>query len=178
MGIHNNCWVARLLSITSISTINKYCLRSCPDVLSTPRHEESNRRCLEMQLHSTVRTQPVHIRSLCANKSGLGKRGEGRTFIDPWGYSNYLENCWPCAGGVSVVNCIGTQLRDPINSGPTGWWLAERGRKESSSRVITRFSLSAENEQDDAGRDDRTCPARSNSQGRTETKKNIFSLFS
>ena len=29
---------------------------------------------------------------------------------------NYLEVYWPCAGGRSVVNAIGTQLRDPINS--------------------------------------------------------------
>ena len=28
---------------------------------------------------------------------------------------------WPCAGGLSAVNAIGTQLRDPINSGLTRW---------------------------------------------------------
>ena len=27
----------------------------------------------------------------------------------------------PCAGGLSAVNAIGTQLRDPINSGLTRW---------------------------------------------------------
>ena len=27
-----------------------------------------------------------------------------------------LEDCWSCAGGLSIVNAIGTQLRDPINS--------------------------------------------------------------
>ena len=32
-------------------------------------------------------------------------------------YMNYLEDYWPCAGGLSAVNAIGTQLRDPINSG-------------------------------------------------------------
>ena len=32
---------------------------------------------------------------------------------------NYLEVYWPCAGGLSVVNAIGTQLRDPINTGLT-----------------------------------------------------------
>ena len=26
---------------------------------------------------------------------------------------NYLEVYWPCAGGLSAVNAIGTQLRDP-----------------------------------------------------------------
>ena len=34
-------------------------------------------------------------------------------------YSDYLEGYWPCASGLSTVNAIGTQLRDPINSGLT-----------------------------------------------------------
>ena len=38
--------------------------------------------------------------------------------------SNYLEDYWPCAGGLSAVNAIGTQLRDPINSGLTRWRMA------------------------------------------------------
>ena len=38
--------------------------------------------------------------------------------------SNYLEVYWPCAGGLSAVNAIGTQLRDPINSGLTRWRMA------------------------------------------------------
>ena len=29
-------------------------------------------------------------------------------------YWNYLEDYWPCADGLSAVNAIGTQLRDPI----------------------------------------------------------------
>ena len=37
---------------------------------------------------------------------------------------NYLEVYWPCAGGLSAVNAIGTQLRDPINSGLTRWRMA------------------------------------------------------
>ena len=37
-------------------------------------------------------------------------------------YWNYLEDYWPCVGGLSAVNAIGnTQLRDPINSGLTRW---------------------------------------------------------
>ena len=28
-----------------------------------------------------------------------------------------LKDYWHCAGGLSAVNVIGTQLRDPINSG-------------------------------------------------------------
>ena len=38
----------------------------------------------------------------------------------PFG-TNYLEVYWPCPGGLSAVNAIGTQLRDPINSGLTRW---------------------------------------------------------
>ena len=30
-----------------------------------------------------------------------------------------FEVYWPCAGGLSAVNAIGTQWRDPINSGRT-----------------------------------------------------------
>ena len=37
---------------------------------------------------------------------------------------NYLEIYWPYAGGLSAVNAIGTQLRDPINSGLTRWRMA------------------------------------------------------
>ena len=36
-------------------------------------------------------------------------------------YWNYLEEYWPCAGGLSAVSAIGTQLRDPINSGLARW---------------------------------------------------------
>ena len=32
-----------------------------------------------------------------------------------------FEDYWPCAGGLSAVNAIGTQLRSPINSGLTRW---------------------------------------------------------
>ena len=31
-------------------------------------------------------------------------------------YSSYLEDRWPCAGGLSAVNVMGAQLRDLINS--------------------------------------------------------------
>ena len=39
-------------------------------------------------------------------------------------YWNYLEDYWPCAGGLSAVNVIGTQLRDPIKSALTQWRMA------------------------------------------------------
>ena len=34
-------------------------------------------------------------------------------------YWNYLEDYWPCAGGLSAVNVIGTHLRDPLKSALT-----------------------------------------------------------
>ena len=37
---------------------------------------------------------------------------------------NYLELYWHCAGELSTVSAIGTQLRDPINSGLTRWRMA------------------------------------------------------
>ena len=39
-------------------------------------------------------------------------------------YRNYLEVYWPFAGGLLAVNAIGTQMRDPINSGLTRWRVA------------------------------------------------------
>ena len=61
---------------------------------------------------------------------GVGK--ESRTKIGPMVmipekgapfYWNYLEDYRPCAGGLSVENVIGTQLRDLITSGLTRWRL-------------------------------------------------------
>ena len=60
---------------------------------------------------TVLSTCPFHT------NSGCGK--EGRILIGPWWH--YLEIYWPCAGGLSAVNVIGTQLRDPINSGLTRW---------------------------------------------------------
>ena len=37
---------------------------------------------------------------------------------------DYLEVYSPCAGGLSAVNAIGTQLRDLINSGLARWRVA------------------------------------------------------
>ena len=53
-----------------------------------------------------------------------------RILIGPWWPAkaervrNYLEVYWPCPGGLSAVNAIGTQLRDSINSGLTRWRMA------------------------------------------------------
>ena len=80
-----------------------------------------------MYVHYTINsryfvlsTWPLHT-----NSSGCcGK--ERRILIGLWWPAraalvrNYLEVYWPCAGGLSAVNAIGTQLRgDPINSGLT-----------------------------------------------------------
>ena len=35
-----------------------------------------------------------------------------------------FEDYWLCAGGLSAVNAIGVHLRDPINSGLSGWRMA------------------------------------------------------
>ena len=61
-------------------------------------------------------------------------------------YRNYIEDCWPCAGGLSTVAAIGTQLRDAINSGltrPDAIWrykmldaAAETGRNPVSKHQI------------------------------------------
>ena len=60
-------------------------------------------------------------------------------------YWNYLEVYWPCAGGLSAMNAIGTQLRDPINSGLTRWRMAVEMNKRTpprKSREKPVFSLS------------------------------------
>ena len=56
---------------------------------------------------------------------------------------NDLEICWPCADGLSAVNAIGTQLRDPINPGLTRWrvvvvflTLTDRASTKPSNIVI------------------------------------------
>ena len=83
------------------------------------------------------------------------------------------------------MNAIGTQLRDPINSGLTRWRMAVQINKwapprksEGIPQVSTKFSLSMENEQADAGQNDRTRLARLHSQAPTGTGKYPFSLFS
>ena len=79
-----------------------------------------------VQLTASSRIVPP-VLSTCPlhTNSGCGK--ERRILIGPWGPAkaalvrNYLEVYWPCVGGLSAVNAIGTQLRDPINSGLARW---------------------------------------------------------
>ena len=49
--------------------------------------------------------------------------GVARAHIGITGYSNYLEDYWPCAGGISAANAMFTQLDDLIQytrEGPDG----------------------------------------------------------
>ena len=81
------------------------------------------------------------------------------------------------------MNAIGTQLRDPINSGLTAYGgldkeidsAAERGRI-----LVSKHHIQHEygHEQADAERDCRTRLARPNSQARTGTGKYLLCLFS
>ena len=86
---------------------------------------------------------------------------------------NYLliEVYWPCAGGLSAVNAIGAQLRDPINSELTQWRLAVLNiimdaAAEIGRNPVCKYQIQPEHgdEQADAGRDCRTRLARPNSQ--------------
>ena len=86
---------------------------------------------------------------------------------------NYLEVYWPCAGGLSAVNAIGTHLRDPIDSGLTRWRMAVLNKQMDVTAELGRNPVSKHqiqpgygDEQADAGRDCRTCLARPNSQAR------------
>ena len=72
-------------------------------------------------------------------------------------YWNYLEDYWPCAGEFLAVNAIGTQLRNPENSGLARWRLTVYGDAVVQSRenpVSTpKFGLSVSNDWADVGRD-------------------------
>ena len=100
---------------------------------------------------------------------------------------NYLliEVNWPCAGGLSAVNAIGAQLRNPLNSGLTQWCLAVLNiimdaAAEIGRNPVCKHQIQPEygDEKADAGRDGRTRLARPNSQARTRTGKYSLSLFS
>ena len=81
-------------------------------------------------------------------KSGCGKRKAPINLsMVAWKgsirYWNSLEDSWPCAGGFSALNAIGTQLGDLINSGLIQWRLtvhvdavAESGRNLVSKHQI------------------------------------------
>ena len=68
-----------------------------------------------------------------------------------------LEVYWPCAGGVSAVNAIGTPLCDPINLGLTRWRMAVSldAAAELGRNPVREHQIQPEygDEQADAGRD-------------------------
>ena len=73
---------------------------------------------------------------------------------------DYLEVYWPCAGGLSAVNAIRTQLCDPINSGLTRWRMAVINKYMDAAAELGRNPVSKHqiwpeygDEQADAGRD-------------------------
>ena len=79
------------------------------------------------------------------------------------------------------MNAIGTQLRDPINSGLTRWRLAVLNIITDAAPEIERnpvckhqFQPEYGDEQADAGWDCRTRLARPNSQARTNADREIF----
>ena len=97
---------------------------------------------------------------------------------------NYLEVYWHCAGGLSAVNAIGTQLRDTINSGLTRWRMPVLDKymdaaAELGKNPVCKYQIQPEygDEQAVAERDCRTRLARPNSEARTRTRKYSFSLF-
>ena len=76
------------------------------------------------------------------------------------------------------MNAIGTQLRDPINSGLTRWRMAVLNKlmdatAEPGRNPVSKHQIQPEygDEQADAGRDCQTCLAGPNSQARTQTGK-------
>ena len=84
------------------------------------------------------------------------------------------------------MNAIGTQMRDPIKSGPTRWRMAVLNKLMDAAAELGRnppvgkHQIQPEygDEQADAGRDCRTRLARPNSQARMRTGKYSCSLFS
>ena len=97
---------------------------------------------------------------------------------------NYLEVYLPCAGGLSAVNAVGTQLRGPISSGLIRWRLAvlniimDAAAEIGMNSVSTRFSLSMEMSRLTRNGTAEPVSRDQISQGRTQTGKYYFFLFS
>ena len=85
---------------------------------STEIHSKSSNSllCTTILQPPIISTCPLHT----TINSGCGKREAhiNWSMVTCKGstrYSNYLEDYWPGAGGLSAVNAIGTQLRESIN---------------------------------------------------------------
>ena len=117
-----------MMMTTSIHTVNRH--QVSPKVPSLSGHAIACRWCLppRVRRHRARSLQP--ILSACPlhnNNSGCGKREVHIITVTCKGstrYWNYLKDYWPCAGGLSAVSAIGTQLRDPIKSGLARWRMA------------------------------------------------------
>ena len=68
-------------------------------------------------------------------------------------YWENLEDYWPCAGGLSAVNVIGTQLRGLINSGSTPMTVGRIIKWTPPRNPVNKhqIQLSVENEEAGAG---------------------------
>ena len=138
----------RGLNLSSYEVYRTYILSTCP------LHTISGYGKREAHINwSMVKSAKAALHTI----SGYGKREAHINWsmvksakAAPF-YWNYLENYWPCAGGLSAMNAIDMQLRDPINSGLTRWRMAVKINKWTPPRksggipwVSTRFSLSME----------------------------------
>ena len=57
-------------------------------------------------------------------------------------YWNYLEDNWPCVGGLSTMNAIRTHLRDQINSGLTRWRIIWRYKQMGATEKFGKNPVS------------------------------------
>ena len=126
---------------------------------------------------------------LLHTNSGCGKRGSYQLVHGylprQHSFGTTFRFNGPVPADSLAVNAVGTQLRDPINSGLTRWRMAVLNEQmdaaaELGRNPVCKHQIQPEygDEQADAGRDCRTCVARPNSQARTRTGKYSFSLFS
>ena len=86
--------------------------------------------------------KPLYVRpvlSICLLYTNSGCEKERPILIGPWLPAKaapvwiYLEDYWPWADELSAVNAIGTQMRDPINSGLTRCRSAVKKKKWTPS---------------------------------------------
>ena len=153
----------------------------------TREHHGSLRSGLRQPNHRKI--SPIFSTCPCIPMMGMGKSG---TYYLVHGdlprqhsFRTTFEVYWPCAGGLSAVNTIGTQLRDPINSGQIRWRMAVLNLYMNAAAELGRNPVSKHQVQIEYGDKQayaewncRTRLARPNSQARTRTGKYSFFLFS
>ena len=95
------------------------------------------KRCEGQRVTAPVlSTCPLHTNSGCGKERRILLGLYHVNFPRQHPFGTILEVYWPCAGGLLAVNAIGTQWRDPINSGLTRWRIAgrHRGNREESRK--------------------------------------------